>query len=43
MKIKRILIIRNGAIGDVIHTTALFRAIKKAYPQTAVIGYRRYA
>ena len=33
MEIKKILIIRNGAIGDVVHTTALFRAIKKAYPQ----------
>ena len=33
MEIKRVLIIRNGAIGDVVHTTALFRAIKKAYPQ----------
>ena len=33
MEIKRILIIRNGAIGDVVHTTALYRAIKKAYPQ----------
>ena len=32
MEIKQILIIRNGAIGDVVHTTALFRAIKKAYP-----------
>lgn len=32
MQINKVLIIRNGAIGDVIHTTALFRAIKKAYP-----------
>ena len=36
MEIKRILIIRNGAIGDVIHTTALFRAIKKAYPKILI-------
>ena len=33
MQINKILIIRNGAIGDVVHTTGLFRAIKKAYPQ----------
>ncbi|MBQ7449854.1 glycosyltransferase family 9 protein [bacterium] len=33
MEIKKILIIRNGAIGDVVHTSGLFRAIKKAYPQ----------
>ena len=36
MEIKRILIIRNGAIGDVVHTTALFRAIKKAYPHIKI-------
>ena len=27
--INKILIIRLGAIGDVVHTTSLFRAIKK--------------
>lgn len=36
MEIKSILIIRNGAIGDVVHTTALFRSIKKAYPQIEI-------
>ena len=36
MEIKKILIIRNGAIGDVVHTTALFRAIKKAYPNIKI-------
>ena len=36
MEIKNILIIRNGAIGDVVHTTGLFRAIKKAYPQIEI-------
>ena len=32
MEIKKVLIIRNGAIGDVVHTTGLLRAIKSAYP-----------
>lgn len=36
MQINKILIIRNGAIGDVIHTTALYRAIKKAYPHIII-------
>ncbi len=36
MEIKKVLIIRNGAIGDVVHTTALFRAIKKAYPNIKI-------
>lgn len=36
MEVKRVLIIRNGAIGDVVHTTGLFRAIKKAYPQIEI-------
>lgn len=31
--IKKLLIIRTGAIGDVVHTTALFRAIKKYNPE----------
>ncbi len=35
-EIKKILIIRTGAIGDVVHTTALFRAIKKSYPQIEI-------
>lgn len=32
----KILIIRAGAIGDVVHTTNLFRSIKKAYPDTII-------
>lgn len=32
----KILIIRLGAIGDVIHTTNAFRAIKNKYPQTSI-------
>ena len=36
MEIKSILIIRNGAIGDVVHTTGLYRAIKKAYPNIEI-------
>ena len=35
-KIKKLLIIRTGAIGDVVHTTALYRAIKKQYPETQI-------
>lgn len=33
---KKILIIRTGAIGDVVHTSNLFRSIKKAYPDVIV-------
>lgn len=32
----KILIIRTGAIGDVVHTTCLYRAIKKAYPDIKI-------
>lgn len=32
----KILIIRLGAIGDVVHTTNLYRSIKKSYPQTTI-------
>ncbi len=35
-KYKKILIIRTGAIGDVVHTTALVHAIKKASPDTKI-------
>ena len=35
-KIKKILILRFGAIGDVVHSTVLFRSIKKAYPQISI-------
>ncbi len=35
-EIKKILIIRFGAIGDVVHTTALFRAIKKLNPSVEI-------
>lgn len=35
-KIKKLLIIRTGAIGDVVHTTALFRAIKKCNPKIQI-------
>ena len=34
--IKKILIIRTGAIGDVVHTSALFRAIKKLHPNIKI-------
>lgn len=34
--IKKLLIIRAGAIGDVVHTTALFRAIKKFNPKIQI-------
>lgn len=34
--IKKILIIRTGAIGDVVHTTALYRAIKKLHPNIKI-------
>ena len=35
-KFKKILIIRTGAIGDVVHTTNLVHSIKKAYPETVI-------
>jgi len=35
-KYKKILIIRTGAIGDVVHTTALVHAIKKSAPDTKI-------
>lgn len=34
--IKKILIIRSGAIGDVVHTTNLVHSIKKAYPEIEI-------
>ncbi len=34
--INKVLIIRLGAIGDVVHTSALFHAIKKQYPDTII-------
>jgi len=33
---KKILILRFGAIGDVVHTTALFRSLKKYNPETEI-------
>ena len=33
---KKVLIIRTGAIGDVIHTTNTFRAIKEAHPEVEI-------
>ena len=33
---KKVLIIRTGAIGDVIHTTNTFRAIKDAHPEVEI-------
>lgn len=33
---KKILIIRTGAIGDVVHTTNLVHSIKKAYPDVRI-------
>ncbi len=35
-KIKKILILRFGAIGDVVHSTELFRSIKRKYPHVAI-------
>lgn len=35
-KVSKILVIRLGAIGDVIHTTNTYRAIKKAYPDIKI-------
>src|SRR3989339_2074935 len=34
--IKKILIFRFGAIGDVVHSTALYRAIKKQNPDILI-------
>ena len=36
MKIKKVLIIRFGAIGDVVHTTGLYRAIKQKMPDVEI-------
>lgn len=33
---KKILIIRQGAIGDVVHTTNVFRSIKETYPDSTI-------
>lgn len=33
---EKILIIRAGAIGDVVHTSNLFRSIKQAYPKVSI-------
>ncbi len=33
---KKILILRFGAIGDVVHSTALYRSIKRKYPETRI-------
>ncbi|MEI3255763.1 MAG: hypothetical protein V8R83_10820 [Candidatus Gastranaerophilaceae bacterium] len=33
---KKILIIREGAIGDVVHTTNVFRSIKETYPNVEI-------
>lgn len=35
-KIKKILILRFGAIGDVVHSTELFRSIKRKYPEISI-------
>ncbi|MDD3150352.1 MAG: glycosyltransferase family 9 protein [Candidatus Gastranaerophilales bacterium] len=35
-KIKKILIVRLGAIGDVVHSSALFKSIKKACPNVKI-------
>jgi ADP-heptose:LPS heptosyltransferase len=34
--LKRVLIIRQGAIGDVVHTTNVFRSIKESYPDAKI-------
>lgn len=34
--IKKILIIRLGAIGDLLHSSEVFRSIKRKYPQTEI-------
>ena len=33
---KRVLLIRQGAIGDVVHTTNVFRSIKESYPDAKI-------
>ena len=33
---KKVLIIRTGAIGDVVHTTNLVHSIKQAYPEVII-------
>ena len=43
MEIKSILIIRNGAIGDVVHTTGLFRAIKKSLWSNSNIHHSKFS
>ena len=35
-KIKKVLIIRFGAIGDLLHTSEVFRSIKRNYPQIEI-------
>jgi heptosyltransferase-2 len=35
-KIKKILILRFGAIGDVVHSTGLFRGIKRKHPDVSI-------
>ncbi|MBQ9245091.1 glycosyltransferase family 9 protein [bacterium] len=35
-KNKKILVIRTGAIGDVVHTTNLIHSVKKSYPDTII-------
>ena len=35
-KIKKVLIFRFGAIGDVVHTSVLFRALKKFNPEVSI-------
>ena len=35
-KIKKILILRFGAIGDVVHSTELFRSIKRKHPEISI-------
>jgi len=34
--VKKLLILRFGAIGDVVHSTGLFRSIKSKYPHVAI-------
>ncbi len=36
MNTKKVLIIRLGAIGDVVHTTETFRSIKRLYPEVKI-------
>ena len=38
---KRVLIIRQGAIGDVVHTSNIFRSIKEKHPDV-VVDYLSY-